>query len=436
MKIVNGCSKLIKRNFMSFLIKSNIAFTLVLTVVALFSSVVVQASATSEHPEKPFLSSIPAVLLAPSAKFNTDVGSLTLYPERSKLVSEKSKNLLQYNYKIQSDPNAPMIIVIPGIGGLANSSSALYSAEMAYNLGYSIITLPSTTHWSFALAASATGRTGHMPADAKDLYQVIKAIKVKLEESHSIHPSQWGLIGASYGTLDSSFLMAQDLNEKVFNFQFLIVINPPLNRTLATTKVDEYYAYGKQWPDRKKSNLERFMVQRILSATRGINPIDTYQELEHAFPVEEKELAWLMAKLFRSVVLNSAGIGNLVEQSQNPSSTSPGASQSTLITDYLREKLYKKHYGAQKEVDFLKLENESNLSYALSKNNSELVRTKKIILFHSTNDYLSFPEGQDILNQLSVEKYVYPYGGHLGILSDEIVLQQMKDVLMRLKTTK
>lgn len=422
-------------NFRPFFVIMNFCVGLTFTIVALFSSVVVQASATSEHPEKPFLSSLPALLLAPSVKFHPEVDSLTLYPERSQLVLDKNKNLIHYNYKIQSDANAPMVIVIPGIGGLANSSSALYSAEMAYSLGYSIITIPSTTHWSFALAASTTGRTGHLPADAKDLYQVIKAIKTKLEESHSIHPAQWGLVGASYGALDGSFLMAQDLDEKIFNFQFLLIINPPLDRTLATAKVDEYYSYGKLWPERKKSNLERFMVQRMLSATRGINPIDNYSELEHAFPVDEKELAWLMAKLFRDVVLKSAGIGNLVEQSQNRSSTTSGFSQTILIKDYLREKLYKKYYGAQNEEDFVKLENESNLSYALSKNNAELMKTKKIILFHSTNDYLSFPEGQEILDQLAVEKYIYPYGGHLGILSDKTVLQQMQDALIRLKTT-
>lgn len=424
-----------KCNFISFSKKTKFLVAYFLVALTMFSHHEVLARATSEHTEKPFLSSLPAALIAPSAAFNTKEGSLTLYPERSSLVSEKNRNRIKYNYKIQSNLHAPMIVVIPGIGGLSNSRSVLYLAEMAYNLGYSVITLPSTTHWSFALAASTTGRTGHMSADAKDFYQVLKSIKSKLEEKYQIQPSHWGLMGASYGTLDGSFLLAQDLEEKVFNFQFLIIINPPLNRSLATTKVDGYFAYGDQWPDRKKTSLERFMLQRVLAATQGPNLVDTYQELEQAFPIEENELAWLMGNLFRRVIINSAGIGDLIEKNQSSSSSETLKSFQGTITDYLREKLYKKHYGAQANEDFLKLENESNLSYALSKNNSELLKTKKIILFHSTNDYLSFPEGQEVLNQLSVEKHIYPYGGHLGILGDGTMLKELKAVLTRLKTS-
>lgn len=388
------------------------------------------ASAASENPNKPFLSSIPAVLLEPSHEFNPKVSSLTLHPERSAISPFTKKNKLSYTYKIQNNTEAPMVILIPGIGGTANSNAILYLSEVVYKLGYSVITLTSSTHWSFALAASTSGRTGHLPADSSDMYQVIKAIKVIIEEKFQIHPSQWGLIGISYGTLDASFLLAQDLDQKEFKFNFLITINPPLSRSIAIEKVDQYFSIGAQWPKRKKKALELLFINRLLNVNQNINPIDTFNELEHAFPLEEQDLAWLMGDMFRRAILNTAYVGNRLENI--PTQSSSDAFHGTM-QNYLREKLYKKYYHAKSNKDYQRLENESELSYALNKNNSESMKNKKVILFHGMNDYLSFPEGEFILDQLAVEKFVYSYGGHLGLLSDDKMIKDFQSVLLRLK---
>ncbi len=382
-------------------------------------------SATSESAHKPFLSSIPVLLLEPSRHFKPHGASLTLWPERSTQMGNPKKNRIEYSYLLQEDLKAPMVILIPGMGGNASSNSLLYLAEIVYRSGYSVVLIPSSTHWSFALAASASGRTGHIPEDARDMHRVIQFIKGALEEKYQIQPSQWGLLGISYGALDGAFLL--NLNEGATQFNFLIMVNPPLNRSLAISKVDQYYAEGERWPKRKKDALEIHLVNRMLSVNTSINPIDTLQELERAFPLDEKELAWLLSRTFRISISHTAQIGNLLEQGEASSDFRGN------MIDYLRESIYKKRFKASTEDEFIKLEGQSELMTAIANNKADTEGAKKIILFHSTNDYLSFPEGLKSLDQLPVEKHIYPYGGHLGLISDDKMIQDLEFVLSQIK---
>lgn len=412
--------------------KTNLLDLLLMSLIVLILCIqfAAQASLVSEHPDKPFLSSIPVLFLAPSSNYKYKESSLTLRPERGSSITFLRANKFPYTYKIQPDPEAPAIIIIPGMGGEANGNTTLYLAELAYRNGYSVITLTSSTHWSFALAVSSTGRAGHLPADSKDLYQAIQVIKSRLEKKFHITPCNWNLMGTSYGSLDSSFLLAQDLDEKVFQFQSLILINPPLDRSIATSKSDYYFYQGQHWPIEKQKYLQFDFFQRSQRVSFNFAPLKTYEDLQSIFPMTEAELSWLLGNSFRNVVLNSAYVSNLLENIDT--SSYEDAFQGS-ITNYLRESLYKKHYDAHAEEDYLKLEQESSLTYALTKNNSEILKTKKVILFHSINDYLSFPESQSVLKEFDMEKHIYSFGGHVGMIADENIVKDLESTLVRLK---
>lgn len=381
---------------------------------------------------KPFLNSMTALLLSNTPSFKMITQKLTLHPERDPLFKfKKNGNFLKYAFKLQDDPRASVVVIIPGIGSTATDSSTLYLAEQVYSLGFSVITLPSSTHWSFALAASSKGATGHLPSDSLDMHVLLQAIKQNILNSYSISPKHWGLLGTSYGTLDAAFLMQRDIEKRDFNFDFLVLINPPLNRLLATTKVDGYYEASKIWPQRVKKNTELFMVNRLLSVLQRVNPVDTFDELERAFPVKEEEVAWLMAQKFRQVIQATSMVSQILEPRQEESQVQTPMSS---IKEYLHHYLYKKFYLAQTETDFEKLDRESELEFALRSHNSEILHTKKVILFHSINDFLSFPEGIATLHRLPVEKIIYPYGGHLGILQDQLFKSDLNFYLKGFKT--
>lgn len=164
---------------------------------------------------KPFLSSMATLLLSNTPSFKMIIQKISLHPERDHLFKFKKKmDSLNYAFKLQSNPKASMIVIIPGIGSTATDASTLYLAEQVYSLGFSVITLPSSTHWSFALAASSKGATGYLPSDSLDMYELLNAIKQNIYDNHSITPKHWGVLGTSYGTLDSAFLMKRDIEKK------------------------------------------------------------------------------------------------------------------------------------------------------------------------------------------------------------------------------
>lgn len=384
------------------------------------------ASPASEHPEKPFLSSIPSLFVKPK-HFEPHMGSFSLFPERTKKTRFADRNRLNYTYALQSDSSAPMVFLIPGMAGFAFNQPTLYLAEIIYQQGYSVITLPSSTHWSFVLAASNSGRVGYLPDDAKDMYRVMAVVKTEIQRNHQISPRQWGLIGYSYGGLDGAFVLERDLQDKLFNFDFLLMISPPLNRADAIAKVDYYYAYGDRWSLKHRSSLVSFATSRSVEIKTGQRKINTYELLEQAFPLGEPSLAWLLAFEFRRSFLNTAYAGDLIE---NKGTLTAEDAFKGSITSYLQDSVYKNKINSSENYE--QVVKASELSTVMQIN-AQAFAKKRIILFHSTNDFFSFPDSQNSINQNNFETHLYDYGGHLGFISDQALIEDFKLSLSKLR---
>lgn len=371
------------------------------------------AKITSSNTQRPFLSSIPAIYLKPS-NYEATEATLTLFPERASKIPSPAFNRLVYTYALQADPNAPTVFLIPGLGGIAVNGTTLYLAEMIYHQGYSVITLPSSTHWSFALAASKTGKTGNLINDSKDMYKLMSVIKMTLERNYELKPKKWGLVGYSYGGLDTAFALGQDLRLKTFGFDFLVMINPPLNRAEAIHKIDQYYAQGDQWSQTHRQTLVDFVTGRTAEITKGKRSVDTYEKLVDAFPFSETELSWLMAAEFRRAILNSAYVGKVLAGNR-PSSIETAFSGK--LADYLADTLNPS----------------SELFTVLEQQKTPHLHDKKIVLFHSANDFLSFPEGTSAMSQLTMETRLYPFGGHMGSINHPSFIKDFTSTLQKLQ---
>lgn len=389
------------------------------------------ASSLMDHPERPFLSSVPALFLT-APQFSPHTETLNRFPARRlKISGLNGYQDLRYTFRLQSNKQAPVVFLIPGVGGTAETNTNLFLAELAYREGFAVITLPSTTHWSFALAGSTSGRPGHLPDDAKDLYQVMAMIKKNLEKNHGLQASKWGLVGYSYGGLDASFILDHDSRNKFFNFSFAVLISPPLERSVAIQKIDRYFAMGANWPENYKQQLNSFAQGRLVEISKGGRSINSFEALEAAFPLKEAALAWLLANEFRRGILNSAHVGNLIE---NKSGSTINKAFVGSIGDYLNQTVQaQKNASSESAEPMANLAKASELKTVLNKNSSSLLRGRQVVIFHSRNDYTSFPEGESFLNTLPIQKHIYDFGGHLGFLSDRQVLSDLRAVLNQLK---
>jgi predicted alpha/beta-fold hydrolase len=400
-----------------------------LTVIATIIMIGSWASAQALTKTSPFLSSIPALFLEPH-DYEPEEAEITLHPERSEIPHFGDRNRLHYTFALQDDKTAPLLFVVPGTGGTATQPNTLYLAELAYRLGYSVVTLPSTSHWSFAMAASSDGRTGYLPKDAVDNYRLLLTLKYRLEREEEIHPRQYGLLGFSYGGLDGEQLVQQDQRQHQFGFDFLIMINTPLNLMAAIEKVDGYFQKGLEWPARVRENLKAFAVGRTIEIGKGTIKIDSPEALQKAFPLRDEKLAWILANSFRDSVQESAFVADLIVGSSSSANDSLPTDQS--IVNYLKEKVFRPLSTKQhRPMESLIADNNLMITNGagITANNS---RTKTIV-FHAKDDFLSFPEYSDKLENLPAELHSAETGGHLGNLASPAVINELKQVLSRVK---
>ncbi len=380
-----------------------------------------------EIQKRSFLQSIPGLFVHPTEGVEFLEDKLTLYPERSKLPQVGELNEIVYRYKLQDNPNAPLVFISPGTGGTASSPTTLFVAEQVASQGFSVVTLPSTTHMSFALAASYKGRVGYLPYDGRDLYRLISVIRNKLMRKQDINPRAYGLVGYSYGGLDVAFLALEDQVNQFFKFKFVTMINPPLDREKAIQKVDSYVAYAKEFPREKQASLLSFVTGRFLDVTNGNRPFVTPMDWQSAFPLKEEALAWIMGKGFRDSLLDSAFVGDIINgENYNKYMTMP-----TTIEEYINQKVLSP-IAQRRHSTVSDLHRESQVLWAVQKIKERSQKTNllpRFYLFHSSNDFLTFPEGQQIWSSVPFSKRIYESGGHMGDLALPEFLKNFRSTL-------
>ena len=122
---------------------------------------------------------------------------------------------------------APLIFVIAGTGAHYRSRNMIYLQKIFYQAGFHVICISSPTYMNFIVNAS-TVMPGNTPEDARDLYRVmVKAAAYARKKRTKI--SGYALTGYSLGGIEAAFVSKLDDERKMFNFNRVLLINPPAN---------------------------------------------------------------------------------------------------------------------------------------------------------------------------------------------------------------
>ncbi|MCK4507388.1 MAG: alpha/beta hydrolase, partial [Desulfuromonadales bacterium] len=122
---------------------------------------------------------------------------------------------------------APLIFIIAGTGARHNSPKMVNLQKALYQAGYHVISITSPTHMNFIVNASSTMTPGNLREDAKDLYNVMQLAMAEVKDD--IKVSGYHLTGYSLGGIQSAFVSMLDEEKKVFDFERVLLINPPVN---------------------------------------------------------------------------------------------------------------------------------------------------------------------------------------------------------------
>ncbi|MDG2271218.1 MAG: hypothetical protein P8L39_02870, partial [Halioglobus sp.] len=152
--------------------------------------------------------------------------SITIFPERVTPDVFFYGSELLYSVALQKN-DAPLIFIIAGTGSSHNGTTNKNMAKAFYQAGFHVISTSSPTYNNFVIAASKTGVVGHSERDAEDIYRVFEMIWAELKQD--IQVTSFNITGPSLGGFNAAYVSKLDEERKLFNFERVLLINPPVS---------------------------------------------------------------------------------------------------------------------------------------------------------------------------------------------------------------
>jgi len=146
---------------------------------------------------------------------------------------------VEYSVLLQKK-EAPLIFVIAGTGARFNSSKVRFLQQLFYSAGFHSIGISSPTHYNSLVSLSKHGISGYVPYDVEDLYTLMRWVKEDVEKTAKV--SRYSVTGYSLGALHSAFLAKRDEKDKIFNFDKVLLINPPVDLYNSALVFDSWLA--------------------------------------------------------------------------------------------------------------------------------------------------------------------------------------------------
>ena len=148
---------------------------------------------------------------------------------------------LRFGVAMQDRP-APLAFLIAGTGSNHHAGNMSLLANAIYEAGAHVVTLPSPTHPNFIVAASRFSIPGRPAYDVADLFDVFERVAESLAEDHEI--TGYYMAGYSLGAFHAALVAAEDARRHQFDFEKVLVINPPLRLYDSTRRLDAMLREG------------------------------------------------------------------------------------------------------------------------------------------------------------------------------------------------
>ena len=209
----------------------------------------------------------------------------------------------KFNYSVvyQKKP-APLVFSIAGTGGKFDGGNMQSLEKAFFSAGYNVISLTSPTHPNFIVGASQSRMPGYLEKDAHELYSVMKQTLADAQRrlGDNLQVTDFYLTGYSLGAAHSAFISKLDESEKAFNFEKVLLINPPVSLYNSVTILDGYVDQVGQNGVRHTVNsiFDRFSDTISHADHIELTPEFLYQMFVEA-KVNDKELAQLIGLAFR-----------------------------------------------------------------------------------------------------------------------------------------
>jgi hypothetical protein len=223
---------------------------------------------------------------------------ITIFPDRQTPDVLFYGRELLYSVALQKQ-DAPLIFLIAGTGASHNGKKNYDMARAFFQAGFHVVSISSPTYPNFVIAASKTGVVGHAEHDAEDIYRVMEMIWSLHKEDHTA--TSFNVTGYSLGAFNAAFVSKLDETRGVFNFDRVLLINPPVSLYNSISLLDrmmDNIPGGIDNFDQFFNHLLQAFTEVYKESTDGIGD-DFLFKAYHALDLQNEQLAALIGTSFR-----------------------------------------------------------------------------------------------------------------------------------------
>lgn len=399
-------------------------------LVLLALALAVPASAGAQEYDFPLANRFAATVVGTPRAYRADLPEqvalqdreLVVFPDREVPDLFWYTNRLRFGFLAQ-DKRAPLAFVIAGTGAGHDSQKVKILVRMFAKIGFHVITLPSPTYENFIVTASTTSVPGLITDDAVDLYRVMQLAYDQVKDE--IQVTRFHLTGYSLGAAQAAFVAKLDDTEHAFDFERVLMINPPVSLYNSALTLDRMLA------DNTPDGVGVFF-NRILAAfaeayvqeedTISLNGDFMYTVYRRRQPSDESLQATIGISFriasanmaFTSDVMTKAGYIAPERPPLTPTTALDGfaavAMRST-FKNYIDDLFYPYFKARQPDITLDDL-----IAITSLRSIEPYLRTsQKIGLMHNADDIIMAPDEIEYLRQVFGDRAViYPRGGHCG----------------------
>ena len=377
----------------------------------------------------------PALRAAVPDTIDVERRSLMLFPDREIPRVLWSSKKFEYSFVAQREP-APLIFLIAGTGSRFDSEKNAYLQKVLYQAGMSVVNISSPTHPDFIITASRSSVPGYMEADVSDLYSAMKRIYEDI--GHEVDVSEFYIAGYSLGGTQSAYLAHLDQDERAFDFEKVLLINPSVSLKASVNRLDNMVRDSIPGGAAELQELVDDLFERVVGYihTQGREKLDV-ELLFHAAGAAQltrQELRAMIGVVFRislaRMLFSSdvmTGSGQLVDPETKLTRGTPllpylKAGGRWSFSDYLDDVLLPFWSERWPELDRDAL----ILANSLGPIQDYLRRSDRIAVITSADDPILDEADVEFLRMTFAERAtIYPRGGHCGSLMYEENVAQM-----------
>jgi ABC-type transporter lipoprotein component MlaA/pimeloyl-ACP methyl ester carboxylesterase len=201
---------------------------------------------------------------------------------------------LKFTFWLQPG-NAPVVYIVPGLGGHRLSQPSLALAELVYKNGFSAVCVSSPFNSEFMEHASTAALPAYLPVDGHDLHVALTEIDHRLER---LYPGRLGakaLMGYSMGAFESLYVAATEPTNQLplLRFDRYVAINTPVRLRQGIAKLDEFYQAPLKWPATNRTdNIENTFLKVAALSQTTLTP-------QTSLPFDAIESKFLIGLTFR-----------------------------------------------------------------------------------------------------------------------------------------